>query len=83
MAADYSFWGRGGKERRVSTSYWNPTTGRWESREELGERPATAETVIASEALLCSHPVATAKIIGRPFGSVQSWPDLFCLFLAW
>lgn len=31
------------------TQYWNPTTGLWESREELGERPATAETVIASE----------------------------------
>jgi hypothetical protein len=31
------------------TRYYNPCTKAWETREELGERPADADTVLASE----------------------------------
>lgn len=50
------------------TQYYNPTTGRWESREELGERPATAETVLASEATTAEELWATIKAGGLPPG---------------
>lgn len=54
------------------TAYWNQATGRWESREELGERPATAETVLASEDpigdYLATIPTASAE-------DFPTWPE--------